>query len=236
MGSSVRETPDTFLLDLIKDLQSRIEELESNSLTQADAIMESLQVGEPVNSPGGFGDASFAGDLIGEGNLNLGSPTTPATAAGDGAISGDLSIEGTITGTGLVTGGDSHDHDGGDGAAIPTAGIANDAIDDTKAGDRVPQFYRRKGGSSSSWASPGSSNYTPGAVRMQGGFVNVNDSQSVSFPTSFSNSPLVICMGSTVARNVTVGTISSSSFTITVTDLGGSPATSNVFWLAVGPE
>ena len=235
MGSSVRQTPDTFLLDLIKDLQSRIDDLEANSLTQADAIMESLQVGEPVNSPSGFGAASLAGDLIAEGNFNLGSPNTPATAAGDGAISGDLSIEGTITGTGLVTGGDSHDHDGGDGAEIPTGGIANDAIDDTKAGNRVPQLYRRQGGSASDWSTTGSTDRTPGSVRIQCGSIRVNDGgATVNFPVSFGNTPLAVISLSTIAAGgvIAISSISSSSLGISNNTGTGQ----NVMWIAIGPE
>jgi photosystem II stability/assembly factor-like uncharacterized protein len=41
----------------------------------------------------------------------------------------------THTHTGLVTNGDSHDHAGGDGAAIPTGGIASKAITLTKLAD-----------------------------------------------------------------------------------------------------
>lgn len=325
MGSSVRQTPNTFLLDLIENLYRRVDELEANSLTQADAIMESLQVGEPANTPGGFGDASLAGDLIAEGNFNLGSPVTPATAAGDGAISGNLSVEGAISGTGTVTGGNTHDHDGGDGAVIPEAGlaaaviaqlvtngnthdhvggdgnpiagivtggdshahiggagaaidtdalaagavtnpkigaqavdtaelanlavgtakIAADAVDDTKAGDRVPQFYRRKGGSSSNWSTQGSSSYTPGAVRMQGGVFRITiadastgNSGSINFPTSFSNVPIILV--STKCSNrafLRIDSISSSGITVGAwRDSSSGSWDVDVHWLAVGPE
>ena len=283
MGSSVVQTPNTFLLDLIEDLQRRVNELEANSLTQADAIMESLQVGEPINSPSGFGAASLAGDLIAEGNFNLGSPTTPATVDGDGAVSGDLSVEGTITGTGMVTGGNSHDHDGGDGAAIPEAGLAaavsaqlvtngdshnhdggdgaaidtgalaskavttakiddlavdtlqlaNDSVDSGKAGNRVPQFYRRQGGSSSDWNTTGSTTYIPGAVRMQAGARACSSgSNSITFPAGFSGKPIVIIDPTSRQTGwvVYVSTVGASSFTI-ITDYSV-----NVRWLAIGPE
>lgn len=124
MGSSVRKDPNAYLKDLIDDLQSRVKELEENALTSWDIVAETLQMGEPTTTPKGIGDASLAGNFDAEGYFNIGTPTTPASAAGNGVISGNLDVEGTITGTGTVTGGDSHDHDGGDGGAIPEAGLA----------------------------------------------------------------------------------------------------------------
>lgn len=325
MGSSVRQTPDTYLLDLIKNLARRVEELEADSLTQADAVVESLQVGEPNNTPGGFGDASLAGDLIAEGLFNLGSPTTPAALDGHAAIEGNLSVEGTISGTGVVTGGDSHDHDGGDGAVIPEAGlaaaviaqlvtngdthdhvggdgnpiagivtggdshdhiggdgaaidtdalaagavtnpkigaqavdtaelanlavgtakIAADAVDDTKAGDRVPQFYRRKGGSSSNWSTQGTSTYTPGAVRIQGGVKRITISDgttgntgSLNFGVSFSGAPIVVIGVKSANRaHIRIDSISSSGFGYGAFRTPSSGDWDiDIHWLAVGPE
>jgi len=53
--------------------------------------------------------------------------------------------------------------------AVGNSELASDAVDDTKVGNRVPQFYRRQGGSASEWNSPGTTEYTPGAVRMIAG-------------------------------------------------------------------
>lgn len=54
-------------------------------------------------------------------------------------------------------------------ANVTTAKIANDAIDDTKVGNRVPQFYRRQGGNATDWSMYGTDAYTPTTVRMQSG-------------------------------------------------------------------
>lgn len=79
--------------------------------------------------------------------------------------------------------------------AMVATDIPADAIDDTKLGDRAPQFYRRQGGNATNWDEPGTTTRTPGAVRMQGGAISAdgNDaSVTITFPTSFSAPPLVL--------------------------------------------
>jgi len=61
---------------------------------------------------------------------------------------------------------------------VDTTQLADDSVDDTKAGDRMPQFYRRQGGAVNNWDTPGSTDRTPGAVRMQGGSISVSFSSS----------------------------------------------------------
>jgi hypothetical protein len=130
-----------------------------------------------------------------------------------------------------VTGGDAHDHAGGDGAPIPTAGIADDAVDDTKVGNRVPQFYRRQGGSATDWAAGGTNNYEPTTVRMQSGAIeSLGGPKTIVFPTAFSNNPIVIA--NTSAVPVFVSSISPSQVTFG-TELSKSVT---IYWLAIGPE
>jgi hypothetical protein len=146
-----------------------------------------------------------------------------------------------------VTNGDAHDHAGGDGAQIPTGGIANDAIDDTKVGDRVPALIRRQGGNSASWITPGTTSYTPAAVRMQtgagvwnGGLAS-QGSFTVTFPVAFSQPPLVFATlwGAVSAAKVCISVdgISASQATLHWAALDGYQYTGlTVFWLAIGPE
>ena len=188
-----------------------------------------------VGSPPTAGDIVAADDIQALGAILVGSPSSPLTGAGDLTTADDVRIEGdlTVVGSGLVTNGNSHDHDGGDGNQIGTGGIANNAVDDTKAGNRVPQFYRRRGGSSSNWRRPGTTNYTPGAVRIQGGSVSVSpSSKSVTFPTSFDNTPLIFINQSDRSDppSLYISSLSSSSFTITT------HISTTIHWLAVGPE
>lgn len=86
-------------------------------------------------------------------------------------------------------------------ARVATGDVADDAIDDTKAGSRVPQFRRRMGGDASQWGSGGSNSYTPTAVRIQAGVVGkvgtgggtgLSGSQRITFPEPFSGTPIVV--------------------------------------------
>lgn len=125
---------------------------------------------------------------------------------------------------------------------IPTAGIENDAITAAKVGDRVPQFYRRKGGSATDWNSPGNTNYTPGAVRMQAGATTssgTSSSKSVTFPVAFSYDPIVILTVSKLAYTAAMLTVyftTPTSFEFYAFDDAGNPVSVDVFWLAIGPE
>ncbi len=131
--------------------------------------------------------------------------------------------------------------------AVTLAKHAADSVDDTKVGDRVPQFYRRQGASASDWSLPGSSAQTPGAVRMQGGSIEVSVSASpsgsisVTFPVAFSNKPLVYVsiaedISTTYIASVTA--VSASAITIQVLHYEGNSLTNavTVNWLAIGPE
>jgi len=76
--------------------------------------------------------------------------------------------------------------------------VKDDGIDDTKCGNRVPQFYRRQGGSVTSWISPGTTTYTPTGVRMQAGAKQwtggsaASGTLAVTYPVAFSQIPIVI--------------------------------------------
>jgi hypothetical protein len=80
-------------------------------------------------------------------------------------------------------------------AGITLAKLAANSVDDTKVGDRVPQLYRRQGGSATSWDTPGTTSRTPTAVRIQVGRYEWTGSNSitgnftVTFPTAFSEIP-----------------------------------------------
>jgi len=160
------------------------------------------------------------------------------SAASDGQVlvrSGSALVFGQVQTAGLADG------------AITADKIAADTIDDTKVGNRVPQFYRRQGGSSSYWTVPGSSNYTPTTVRMQAGSVEITiangdnyESVQVFFPTSYPSSPLVFAqIGESVSENMCVytGPEGSNYFTATLRRNSTSgDATVTVYWLAIGPE
>ncbi|NUM46000.1 MAG: H-type lectin domain-containing protein [Anaerolineales bacterium] len=133
-----------------------------------------------------------------------------------------------------------------------TAGmVPGDLIDDTMVGNRVPQFYRRQGGNSTNWQTPGSTTYTPTTVRMQGGinlFSGVvsggSDVDAITFPVAFSNVPLVL-----VAFQISGNTpalapgaicwssdVTASGFNLRMYQNTGLSGDFEVSWLAIGPE
>lgn len=130
---------------------------------------------------------------------------------------------------------------------VATAGVANDAIDDTKVGNRVPQFIRRQGGNSANWGTAGTSNYTPGMVRMQSGSIQVthpggsqSSTVSVTFPVAFSQVPQVFLTTAVsdyyLAHKFFYITATEFSFNMLTVDGASVSSPYTVQWLAVGPE
>lgn len=127
----------------------------------------------------------------------------------------------------------------------------NIAVDSDMIDDDVTQFYRRQGGSATDWFSPGTTTYTPGAVRMQGGVVEWTGSSTdyanviVTFPVAFSYKPLVLCIAafdSAIAAHriitcIDASTITTTGVTLQWRSIEASNHTSvNLIWLAIGPE
>lgn len=149
----------------------------------------------------------------------------------------------------LVTGGDSHDHSGGDGATLPTGAYQNDSVDYTKVGNRVNKLLERRGGSASSWAAVGTTDYNPAAIKE---FVGSHDMGSIAagaaatatitFPAAFSNVPIVLAVVGTTANepipfSVKIYNNGASSFSVIVQNEGAATSTStHLYWRAVGDE
>ncbi len=119
--------------------------------------------------------------------------------------------------------------------------VPSDLIDDTMVGDRVPQFYRRQGGSDTSWREPGGANYIPGAVRMQGGTgvsgILPTGIGSVVFPVAFSNPPLIfVSVESGMDDYATYEPPTAEGFTFRTWCDGVLVAGVQISWLAIGPE
>mgnify|MGYP000848494428 FL=1 len=129
---------------------------------------------------------------------------------------------------------------------VTTAKIANDAVDDTKAGNRVPQFYRRQGSDATDWTFAGATGYTPGAVRMQAGARSSSASSevTVSFPVAFSAPPLVFLQlrdvfqggASTDIAIADIRSVTANGFAFAVYEPDGTRIARIVNWFAVGPE
>lgn len=137
--------------------------------------------------------------------------------------------------------------------AVTNAKLADDSVDDTKAGNRVPQFPRRQGGDSANWNTPGISNYTPTMVRMQGGMEDINlgvgiseNTVAITFPVAFSNVPLIwVTMQlrsgmnpDTTTYTAFVDSVSASGVTLRIARSATTDGsvTPYIQWLAIGPE
>lgn len=135
--------------------------------------------------------------------------------------------------------------------AVTGAKLGPDSVDDTKAGNRIIQFYRRQGGDSTDWNVAGSTTYTPGLVRMQAGVRNFtlsggspSENENIIFPVSFGGRPIVIVsMGvddsNTNRSTVSILTTTVTGATITIyrpdnTNLVAGDVT--IHWWAIGSE
>lgn len=181
---------------------------------------------------------SAALSVIGRAANTSGDPAD-IVASADGQVlrrSGTSIAFGTVEAAGIADG------------AVTTDKIANDAVDDTKVGNRVPQLRYRMGGSSSDWSTPGTSSYQPGAVREQVGCssVPVADGQTVgtlavSFPEAFSNKPVIVASPSSdtyMPYTVCVESVTASGFTLRVVKASAASGSQGHFanWQAIGPE
>lgn len=130
---------------------------------------------------------------------------------------------------------------------ITGAKLAADSVDDTKAGNRVAQFYRRQGGNASDWSTTGTTTYTPGAVRKQAGSIGVSLAAApagvanITFPTAFSNVPLITGLAHALYTrevDVSFSNVTANGFTINVDIIDGTSVTTTieVNWEATGPE
>jgi hypothetical protein len=138
------------------------------------------------------------------------------------------------------------------GTKVNNGMIDNDIVDDTKAGNRVPQFYRRQGGNATNWNAPGSTDYTPTAVRMQRGAMtleilsgNYSASVAITFPVAFSVVPSILPGIQGIAGTVDgisffvyTSNITAAGFTL-IAARGTNPAAQNdvtLTWEATGTE
>lgn len=179
------------------------------------------------------------------------SPTAPAVTTSSGSTYDVLLYQVRVTTAGTVT----QEADERAWARVQLAGHATDSVDDTIAGNRVPQFYRRQGGDASNWNTHGTTTYTPGAVRMQAGSVGVASisagaaaTVTVTFPVAFSAPPLVIpglraqsggsyWASPNQAATVHVYDVTASAVSLVVLNHSGSLLSSSAIqWLAIGPE
>lgn len=158
----------------------------------------------------------------------------PAAVTEDKLASGQIVAEGNII-----------------NSVVELAKLAADSVDDTKLGNRVPQFYRRQGGSSSVWSTAGSSNYTPGTVRILAGVTSIEitsgfgKSATITLPVALSN-PIVFASIQALSptpggnQNFSAEIVVASSTTLTISARQDNSwitdYTLTIAWMAIGPE
>lgn len=211
------------------------------SVTQVDGTTWEVALAQVSITTGGVITVTDLREYVGDGQVHPSS--LAASVAGNGLSGGagsalavnvdDSTIE--ISGDALRV------KDGG----IATAKVADDAVDDTKAGNRVPQFYRRQGGSATDWSAQGTTTRTPGAVRMQGGVIRwtggaaASGNVTVTFPQAFSDKPIafVANMASSYI-NAFVTAVSATQLVIAWQNVydASTFTVAEFAWLAVGPE
>lgn len=127
----------------------------------------------------------------------------------------------------------------------------NDDLPSATLPDGTPTEVRRQGGSSTGWATPGSSNYTPVDVQIQAGTItfslensDVVRTTTVTFPEAFAYAPLVFVTAGNFNEHQTVptlGEVTASTAAVGVSVAGGGAwsggtVTITVNWLAIGPR
>ncbi len=99
----------------------------------------------------------------------------------------------------------------------------------------------RQGGSATSWATGGTTNYTPSQAKVFLGTANVtlssgSGSVTITFPSSFSGLPVpIIYVNVTASGYVAVTSLGLSSMSLSV-NAGTISGTFQVFWIAIGPS
>ena len=208
-------------------------------------------VGSSEIATGAVGTSEIATDGVDSAEIKASAVKAPelATDAVETAKIKNLHVTSAKLGAGSVTAGKIAA--GGVSAAaqlaanvVETAKILNNAVDDTKAGNRVPQLYRRQGGHATNWDVVGSTDYVPTAVRIQVGAAHMpaaggggDSSMNVIFPVPFGAKPVVLVSLNMGDYFGSVNAYVTNNEQFNIRTFGhGAAETSEVHWIAIGPE
>lgn len=187
-------------------------------------------IGRSANSTGDVADIAAASDgqVLRRSGTGIGFGTVAAAGLGADCVNGTKIADDSIDSEHYVDG------------SIDLAHLSADCVDDTKVGNRVPQFYRRQGGNATDWSVSGTTDYTPTTVRMQSGTNQTDGSgaRNITFPVAFSNKPQVFALAVIdAAAAPAVTNVTATGCTIKLwSDSGDKIAFGTFFWLAIGPE
>ena len=134
--------------------------------------------------------------------------------------------------------------------AVTNSKLADNAVDDAKAGDRIPALIRRQGGDGTDWNLPGTMVFTPGRVTMLCGVIYVTISSGfgayadVTLPVALSKpllyTSIVYQSSAIVPREYTSYAVAISNSVIRVFGKRNSSwiesVQVDVAWLAIGVQ
>jgi hypothetical protein len=252
------------------------------ALTQSDGVTWEISLAEASITTGGVITVTDLREWL-HPNIDVDENMLDAGAIGDGLDGGDgtiLSVDvSDFAGTGLEDDGSENLRiaaaaagdglAGGAGSALSvnvddttietsadTLQVKDDGIDDGKIGNRVLGLTERRGGSSTIWKTPGTTDYTPTNVRMCCGVHtvtvldgNASHSETITFPFTFAYQPVVLVTASDGAftpsaqipiAGISQNQVNTNSFVVAVTRRNPSSTGGTqdviVHWAAFGPE
>lgn len=216
-----------------------------------------------TNARLGIGTGTPSGKLEIAGDVHvLSTGNNPRVLLGDGAGAGDFGyVQWNSTADeiriGTQAGGDSIKvSEAGQVTLNPAAANPPIVLGANAQGQKVVSFnadqidgldlaFGRQGGSASLWSTPGTNNYAPTALRRQVGVISFSGSYSagssynlgtVTFPTAFSNTPVVVCssLDFGVGVVISVGNVTASTVAFYLYPIA--PVGSvTINWIAEGP-
>ena len=123
---------------------------------------------------------------------------------------------------------------------IDSDSIVSGAIDQVHLSSGASKFTNRQGGNATEWDVPGSTNYVPTTVRMQGGIIATSASAdiTITYPAAFSARPLFFVTYYDSEEPLYLDTVSydAASMTISVRNSADARVATLIQWLAIGPE
>jgi hypothetical protein len=225
------------LTDERTNAQIQTADIASLAVTSAKLGANAVIAGK-INTGGVSAAAQIANDVIDSQHYVDGSIDT--AHIGDLQVtSGKLAANAVIAGkiaAGAVEAGDI-----AAGGVSATNQLADDIVDDAKAGNRVVKLTRRQGGSATNWQSPGATDYTPTGVLMQVGVISssLTVDVSVTFPIAFSNTPIILIFpfhSTTLIRRAVLVSGNGTGFSFGAYDQNDARVLIQCQWLAIGPE
>jgi hypothetical protein len=195
-------------------------------------------IGRSANTSGASGAITAGTDayILRRSGTSIGFGTIVEGGIADDAVNVDKIATGAVGAAQIASG------------AVGNGELADGIVDDTKLGNRAPQYYRRQGGSASYWNTAGTTDYTPGEVMMQAGAIQDSmlsgvtvDTVTITYPVAFTGTPLIFLtlFDPSIDQMFYMQSRGDPGLTSFVVRIQRASATGdityNIQWLAIGP-